>query len=341
MDLAKLTPKLPADLERQIFEVASLVWPRSIPRFLLVAWRVNTWVEPLLYRIFIMHDARAPSVLQSRSHLLLGSHTLDETEEAYLLSACSKVENLWLSAQTFTTLLQIDMPLNRLHCRLNTLFEPKPTDFTHQLFASMTHLEVFDLPVRYDVWATVTHLPCLTHLAFNDVLALMLYNRAQMETQHWKECDVMDVRFVAWTLWRSGLREPTQVRIIGPALKSLSRSLYKVSIFFILHTSLMRLSFPSRGRKPAFPTGKLKSIASRSSNATPDILESSLISLSDSADACAPLKTVVGTAMALWKIAQRAKDSRKEACDIALRAETIVNLIADAVPDVQAITRRC
>ncbi|KAJ6476743.1 hypothetical protein C8R47DRAFT_1220225 [Mycena vitilis] len=246
MDLAKLTPKLPADLERQIFEVASLVWPRSIPRFLLVAWRVNTWVEPLLYRIFIVHDARAylrdksrdgagPLAIESSAlrslihaqgprffkaavrHLLLGSHTLDETEEAYLLSTCSKVENLWCSAQTYATLAQIDMPLKRLHCRLNTLFEPKPIDFTHQLFASMTHLEVFDLPVRLDVdvWAAVTHLPCLTHLAFNDdhylpvcrvvlqtssalqVLALMVHNRAQTDAERWKGWNLMDVRFVA------------------------------------------------------------------------------------------------------------------------------------------------
>ncbi|KAJ7670015.1 hypothetical protein DFH06DRAFT_159863 [Mycena polygramma] len=104
------------------------------------------------------------------------------------------------------------------------------------------------------------------------------------------------------------------------------------------HTSLMRLSLPFRGRKPAFPTGKLKSIASRSSNAIPDILETSLISLRDSADACAPLKSAVSAAIALWKIAQRAKDSQKEACEIALRTEKIVNLIADAVPDIEAIT---
>ncbi|KAJ7670012.1 hypothetical protein DFH06DRAFT_1468718 [Mycena polygramma] len=241
-----LTPTLPADLERRIFEVASLAWPRSITRFLLVAWRVKIWVEPLLYRIVIVHDARAylrdkskdgahPFAIESSvllslirakgppffknavRHLLLGSHNLDEADEAYVLSACSNVENLWLSTQSYATLSQMDMPFKRLHCRLNTLFEPQPIDFTHQLFASMTHLEVFDLSARLvvDVWAALTHLPHLTHLAFNDdhylpvcsallrtwtslqVLALMLYNRAQMDTERWKDWDVVDVRFVA------------------------------------------------------------------------------------------------------------------------------------------------
>ncbi|KAJ7670022.1 hypothetical protein DFH06DRAFT_1468725 [Mycena polygramma] len=245
MDL-NLTPTLPADLERRIFEVASLAWPRSIARFLLVAWRVKTWVEPLLYRIIIVHDARAYlrdksrngthplaiessvllSIIQAKGpqffkdavrHLLLGSHNLDETDEAYVLSACSNVENLWLSAQSYATLPQIDMPFKRLHCRLNTLFEPQPIDITHQLFALVTHLEVFDLPARgdVDVWAAVTHLPRLTHLAFNDevylpvcsallqtstslqVLVLMLDHRGQMDTERWKDWDVMDVRFVA------------------------------------------------------------------------------------------------------------------------------------------------
>ncbi|KAJ6476755.1 hypothetical protein C8R47DRAFT_1220237 [Mycena vitilis] len=53
---ATLPPVLPAELEREIFEVASLSWPRSIPRFMLVAWRVYAWVEPLLYRVVIVDD---------------------------------------------------------------------------------------------------------------------------------------------------------------------------------------------------------------------------------------------------------------------------------------------
>jgi hypothetical protein len=40
----KVHPALPADLERAIFEIAAHARPVSIPTFMLVAWRVKTWL---------------------------------------------------------------------------------------------------------------------------------------------------------------------------------------------------------------------------------------------------------------------------------------------------------
>ncbi|KAJ6476752.1 hypothetical protein C8R47DRAFT_1220234 [Mycena vitilis] len=65
----------------------------------------------------------------------------------------------------------------------------------------------------------------------------------------------------------------------------------------------MRAALTSWGRKPAFPTGKLKHLSSRSSTSIPDSLETSSISLRDSADACPPLKGAASAAIA-GKIAQ-------------------------------------
>ncbi|KAJ7261755.1 hypothetical protein B0H12DRAFT_1231407 [Mycena haematopus] len=45
--------KLPLELEREIFVLAALSRPVAIPKFMLVAWWVNTLVEPLLYRTIV------------------------------------------------------------------------------------------------------------------------------------------------------------------------------------------------------------------------------------------------------------------------------------------------
>ncbi|KAJ7206175.1 hypothetical protein C8J57DRAFT_1534717 [Mycena rebaudengoi] len=73
-------------------------------------------------------------------------------------------------------------------------------------------------------------------------------------------------------------------------------------------------------------------------SAFPDVLWTSLLALKESADAFPPLKSTVGGVVALWDIAelasaQRAKHSRTDARDIALRTKDIVDLIADVVPD--------
>ncbi|KAJ6574571.1 hypothetical protein B0H19DRAFT_1124825 [Mycena capillaripes] len=197
-------PALPAELERLIFEVAATSWPRSILRFMLVAWRVKIWVEPLLYRTIIVADHRPdlrPKFRKDSGPFAIESSTLnslihskppsffkysvrqlylsqlDPETEAVVLDACSNVENFWLSAQTSATVLRLNMPLKRLHCSLKALFGPDQIDFS-RLFTSITHLEIFDVPtnIEDEVWSALTRLPHLTHLAFNndDYLPLCL-----------------------------------------------------------------------------------------------------------------------------------------------------------------------
>ncbi|KAJ7658691.1 hypothetical protein DFH06DRAFT_1327257 [Mycena polygramma] len=197
MDVA-LPSALPLDLERLIFEITALLWPRTIPRLLLVAWRVKIWVEPVLYRTILLMDpwyynsypdsispfAMAGSVLvsllqrkpasffrHSVRQLFLGYNDMDATGVAELLSVCSNVENLYLSTRTLATLPPLNMRLKRLHCRLGTLFDPQRVDSTHRMFASLTHLEIFDYwsaEIEAGVLLGLACLPHLTHLAFND-----------------------------------------------------------------------------------------------------------------------------------------------------------------------------
>ncbi|KAF7350916.1 hypothetical protein MSAN_01653700 [Mycena sanguinolenta] len=74
--------------------------------------------------------------------------------------------------------------------------------------------------------------------------------------------------------------------------------------------------------------------SSRSTDSTfSDVTWISLCALRDSADAFPPLKSAVSGVVALWEIAKRAKSSKTDGRDIALRAKEIVDVIADAVPD--------
>ncbi|KAJ7206180.1 hypothetical protein C8J57DRAFT_1484882 [Mycena rebaudengoi] len=101
---------------------------------------------------------------------------------------------------------------------------------------------------------------------------------------------------------------------------------------FILYIAFILPLIRDRyGVAPHPPKGEAE--APESDVRPPDVLWTSLHALKESADAFPPLKSVVGGVVAIWDIAEHAKRSRTEACDIALRTKKIVDLIADAVPD--------
>ncbi|KAJ7847805.1 hypothetical protein B0H14DRAFT_3453508 [Mycena olivaceomarginata] len=54
MSLAKR--ELPVELERKIFEIAAQSNSMFIPTLLLVAHRVKTWLEPMLYSVVVFSD---------------------------------------------------------------------------------------------------------------------------------------------------------------------------------------------------------------------------------------------------------------------------------------------
>ncbi|KAK7063435.1 hypothetical protein R3P38DRAFT_1907 [Favolaschia claudopus] len=112
---------------------------------------------------------------------------------------------------------------------------------------------------------------------------------------------------------------------------------------------------PPAGRRPLFPTGKIKLVRNRTlrspivkvknrirtllfpGSSALDIALLSIHVLAESADAFPPLKSVVGGVRALCDIAQRAKAYKAEATNVALRANEILETIADAVPDPMAM----
>ncbi|KAJ7620105.1 hypothetical protein FB45DRAFT_929482 [Roridomyces roridus] len=190
---------LPPELERVIFELAAYTRPLSIPRLMLVAWRVKAWVEPLLYRVLLLTDPKTwyasraglhgasqypyqddhafsqifaipPSVLQtSVQHLCLLQ--IDQELAHFLLSNCLSVHDLWLLTNLGTSLDLVGaLRLKRLHYHITDIFQNNTVDFTHSLFLQITHLEIFDSPrdLPDGSWSNLALIPNLTHLAFND-----------------------------------------------------------------------------------------------------------------------------------------------------------------------------
>ncbi|KAJ6539431.1 hypothetical protein B0H19DRAFT_1179052 [Mycena capillaripes] len=162
---------LPTELERAIFEIAAPARPLSIPKFMLVAWRVTLWLEPLLYEtiavgnksgvyygldvskwhpifprdlLHLLHSpsARIPGVFER--HLFLAAVLTPVDDARALLSTCRRIENLWINTTEDGVLFSLieDLPLTQLYCNIHSA--QQRIDFSHRLFSKLTHLEVFD-----------------------------------------------------------------------------------------------------------------------------------------------------------------------------------------------------
>jgi len=97
---------------------------------------------------------------------------------------------------------------------------------------------------------------------------------------------------------------------------------------------MKRFRFPYRVKlKPPWVGSK----TSHGGSTFSDAMWTSLWALKESSDVFPPLKSATGGVVALWEIAERAKYSRTDALDIALRTKEILDVIADSVPDGAAI----
>jgi len=194
--------RLPAELERTIFEISALSRPAMVPKLMLVAWRVKEWVEPLLYRVIFLSDmhlldrfprftkdvllraieTKPAAFFHDVRCLFLGEPALSlrdrghrHERERTILTACRGLTDLAATSELAThadTLAR--MRLQHLTLHLDGLFvPPKRVEFSHPIFAHLTHLEVLGYESRrtQGEWAGLALLPCLTHFAFNDVEA--------------------------------------------------------------------------------------------------------------------------------------------------------------------------
>ncbi|KAJ7182353.1 hypothetical protein C8R43DRAFT_966974 [Mycena crocata] len=197
---SELDPRLPADLEREIFELAAETHLPGIPRLLLVAQRVKIWTEPILYRTFIVCETwrylhqvgedvaglpqitpkkilqlldTRPAVFDHVRHLFLirAGNALNDFQR--ILAACNGVQDFFLDGTPDLALFLALAAISpqRLHIRqLYHLFPSDRVDYTHSLFSKVTHLDLDRINFPSDP-AGLAALPCLTHLAVDHTAA--------------------------------------------------------------------------------------------------------------------------------------------------------------------------
>ncbi|KAF7334937.1 hypothetical protein MVEN_02243400 [Mycena venus] len=134
-----------------------------------VAWRVENWVEPFLYRTVVLRAFLLPGN-HVEEHIAHSADTLFPILEAKPFARHSV--NPWTELPHLFSIIQ-DLPLKHMYCAFEFLFgSPRAIDFTHPLFSQITHLEIFDHPHTLDpsnsVWHNLATIPFLTHLAFED-----------------------------------------------------------------------------------------------------------------------------------------------------------------------------
>ncbi|KAJ7620058.1 hypothetical protein FB45DRAFT_1032759 [Roridomyces roridus] len=188
-------PRFPLDLEREIFETAAILRPKIIPRLLLVAQRVHTWLEPMLYRVVSLTDGvdpvlpsfgrKPPDFLRDTiRHVFLDIDVTTAAAQAVLEVATETQSLALLSFNPNFDFESLAEPLGKLS-KVQRLAIHK---LTLPMYPSLTHLDLFQLPHDFIVslWPQIARFPALTHLAIpcDSELAVAEHILSTCETIH-------------------------------------------------------------------------------------------------------------------------------------------------------------
>ncbi|KAJ7188954.1 hypothetical protein C8R46DRAFT_32815 [Mycena filopes] len=183
-------PKLPPELEREIFELAFRQDLKNVPLKItlsMVAHRVQTWIDLIFYEsVPVRNDHYAErflSLIDTNSKppaavkTLCLTYVVSATNALRILNACPGVEMLacWVDFKTqpefpeFITLVK-RLPLRRLSLEFAHLSRllPMPGETSAGWLSTLTHLYivVWENSTTEEV-STLRRLPHLTHFAFH------------------------------------------------------------------------------------------------------------------------------------------------------------------------------
>ncbi|KAK6967086.1 hypothetical protein R3P38DRAFT_3150432 [Favolaschia claudopus] len=190
MEQKTAEPSFSRDIEREIFETCAAIRPVSIPKLMLVAWRVKEWLEPLLYRtiavqfkvamepypIFrwdaLLSTARSKSASFFRDHVrniaIYAPYESDEAAAAKILPLCTGLTNLEVGSDGIAANHTTFANLQPTH--LTMYLSPILRTFlpSHSFFARISHLVINDPVIDTHIEQCLPLLSCLTHLAIYD-----------------------------------------------------------------------------------------------------------------------------------------------------------------------------
>lgn len=190
--MSEITARLPVEIERPIFECAAWQDRQAAYDLQLVAHRVQSWIEPILYSVVTLLEADTHTKRTGASslnlfvrafqlktpeffscnvrHLCLNPMTSFEEEQALtILRTCVNVENLSYGGSIYTWETVISI-LNSPRLRRLSAELPKPAPTIQEfeklapLMSKITHLDVLSVWPHPSVLALV---PNLTHLALD------------------------------------------------------------------------------------------------------------------------------------------------------------------------------
>ncbi|KAJ7181369.1 hypothetical protein C8R43DRAFT_1229293 [Mycena crocata] len=168
----------PVDISTLLLVAARVIlWPTqatAISKHCLVGrWTTLPGHPASRWKTFMRNVYSQPLefIRESVRHSFISSY-VPSTHSKWLLNVCSEIEDLYIFAPTPEDLLSVigSLHLKRLHCGLGRLYGyERQSNFTHPLFAHITHLEILDKITQTDIWLGLSAIPYLTHLAFNNV----------------------------------------------------------------------------------------------------------------------------------------------------------------------------
>ncbi|KAJ7166553.1 hypothetical protein C8R43DRAFT_986328 [Mycena crocata] len=193
-------PRLPPELERQIFEITAILQPKAVPTLIRVARRVRLWMEPSLYKVIrisageskrdadnailravdnkpvdFFANATRRMWLSTFSLHFFGTRPRNPWSEAELtrvLHVCTGVKDIMIMGDIVKPpLLSLvaAMRPTRVSMLVNVTFADGLIDFGAPFFSRATHLHFSDLEdmmtADWPDWLTLARLPALTHLA--------------------------------------------------------------------------------------------------------------------------------------------------------------------------------
>ncbi|KAF8899384.1 hypothetical protein BD779DRAFT_80864 [Infundibulicybe gibba] len=172
--------RLPYEIERMIFELVSNEHPDMIPSLILVARRVQVWIQPMLYDSVTLYEPKTaekfllaveakPSFCATHVKKLCLSGLVRRDHAERILHVCTGLTHLasWpvdsLSLKGITDLQPQHLSLNATRMDSTTRAS---VNFRLPLFSHVTHLEITDHWSAWSTWSGFDSMPYLTHLGF-------------------------------------------------------------------------------------------------------------------------------------------------------------------------------
>ncbi|KAJ7038821.1 hypothetical protein C8F04DRAFT_1231925 [Mycena alexandri] len=182
-------PCFPPELEREIFELAAVWYPRAIPALLRVCHRVHCWTEPLLYAVLPLDRRRSirdvherliakPFLRTAIGHVLVDLRFFEDSEWCTLIGQILSSTESKLDVVIKGGILDSAPGYKSFRTALRQMPQHLTFEFAMDLeifillkesvLSTVTHLTLLHTDqyksITWDYWLRIADLPALTHL---------------------------------------------------------------------------------------------------------------------------------------------------------------------------------